>query len=311
MVTGQDYERAFQEVDLAGEGESRSKSGTKRHSARERKPVAIDDLGYVDREQGKKGGRGVTTEGYKKCERILGQLKKHPCAVQFLVPAPVLPEHQDRVKEPMDLSTVERKLRTGAYPSSYHFALDIRKIWNNSWQMNPAGSEAHNYTTEISNYFEKLMKEVGDVPLVLEESSQIQALKKKVSRVEGTLHKLESGSVKASTPRSAGLDRPMLPQEKAVLRQNIMKLPQDKLQGVIAIIRDSIDMDKNKEVLEFDIDALPSRKCRELDQYVKKSIPGTAKGGKKKASGKAKAKAPTKGKAVPKPQEEACLAPLS
>ncbi len=254
----------------------------------------------MDKEQAKRGGKGgfTTTEGYKKCERILAQLKKHPCAGQFMVAPTLAPEFKDRVKEPMDLTIVERKLKGGVYPSSYHFALDIRKIWNNSWAVYPPSTELYNYTTEISNYFEKLMKEIGDVPIVPEESVQLQELKKKMSKVEGTLRRFESGAAVAAVRPPTGthkapsaMDKPMTAQEKALLRQNIMKLPQEKLQGVIAIIRDSIDMEKNKEVLEFDIDALPTRKCRELDLYVKKSIPSAQKAGKKK---QAKTKSKTK-----------------
>ncbi len=289
---------------MGGEGSAKKaaqKAASKRYSSREKKPVTIDDLGYVDKEQAKKTGKAgfASSEGYKKCERLLAQLKKHPYAGQFLVAPTHIPGYTEAIKEPMDLNTVEKKLKSGAYPSSYHFALDIRKIWNNSWAYNEQGSEIFNYTTEISNYFEKLMKEVGDVQFVPEENPEIQDLKKKVDKVASTLKKFAATGAGAApapakaagTPKTA-LDRPMTAQEKAQLRQKIMMLPQDKLHGVISIIRDSIDMSKNNEVLEFDIDALPTRKCRELEQYVIRAIGGTAKGGKKKAEPKPK---PAKG----------------
>lgn len=286
-MTGQEYERAFQEV---GEGESKTKGGSKRHSAREKKPVTIDDLGYT-------GGSTKTAgkkNGVARCEQILAQLRKHPYASQFYTLA--FPANGG---EPMDLCTVEQKLKAGAYSTPYHFALDVRKIWNRSWAENAPGSEPHNFTTEISNYFEKLMRELSDTQSMPQENAQIEELRKKVSKVEGNLRKIESAPAAAS--KVGILDKPMSVQEKALLRQNIMKLPQEKLQGVIDIIRDSIDLDKNKEELEFDIDKLSTRTCRQLDQYVKKCIRPSPAGGKKKAPAKA-TKAPPRNRApVPTP----------
>ena len=284
-----------------GNKKAAQKAASKRYSSREKKPVTIDDLGYVDKEQSKKGGKSnfASSEGYKKCERLLTMLKKHPSASQFMMAPTHIPGYTETIKEPMDLITVEKRLKNGAYPSSYHFALDIRKIWTNSWTFNEAGAEVHNNTTEISNYFEKLMKEVGDVQFVPEENLEIQDLKKKVDKVTSTLKKFAAAgatggpavaaSKTSGTPKT-GLDRPMTAQEKAQLRQKIMMLPQDKLHGVISIIQDAIDMSKNKEVLEFDIDALPTRKCRELEQYVMRALgEPSAKATKKKAESKPKA----------------------
>ncbi len=253
--------------------------------------MTIDDLGYVDRDQARKGSKGSfsTSEGYKKCERLLAALRKHPNAVQFMSSAS-MPGYEQGTREAMDLTTLERKLKSGAYPSSFQFALDARKIWSNSWSVNHAGSDAFIATTEISNYFEKLMKELGEVQILPEENSELQELKKKVKKVDSAIRKIAGGvAIKAAAPQPASrsiLDRPMSTQEKAQLKQNIMKLPQEKLQGVIAIIQSSVEMPQDKETLEFDIDKLPVRTCRELDQYVKKSIQGGAKAGKKRPSNK-------------------------
>eukprot|EP01022_Parablepharisma_sp_SALTPOND_P034414 TRINITY_DN916_c0_g1_i1.p2 TRINITY_DN916_c0_g1~~TRINITY_DN916_c0_g1_i1.p2 ORF type:complete len:530 (-),score=67.04 TRINITY_DN916_c0_g1_i1:10370-11959(-) len=301
IVTGQEYEKAFQESDVAyreaGSRKAAQKAASKRYSSREKKPVSIEDLGYVDKEQARRGGKGTfaTSEGYKKCERLLAQLRKHPYATHFMTAPVHIPGYTEIIKEPMDLNTVEKKLKSGAYPSSYHFALDIRKIWNNSWTYNPQGTEVFNYTNEISNYFEKLMKEVGDVQFVPEENLEIQDLKKKVDKVAGVLKRFTATGAGPATTKAGGtpktaLDRPMTAQEKAQLRQKIMMLPQEKLHGVISIIQDSIDMSKSNEVLEFDIDSLPTRKCRELEQYVSRALGGaTTKPVKKKAEPKPKA----------------------
>eukprot|EP00826_Nyctotherus_ovalis_P007433 TRINITY_DN11860_c0_g1_i1.p1 TRINITY_DN11860_c0_g1~~TRINITY_DN11860_c0_g1_i1.p1 ORF type:complete len:228 (+),score=59.13 TRINITY_DN11860_c0_g1_i1:626-1309(+) len=191
------------------------------------------------------------------------------------------------IKEPMDLMTVEKKFKSGLYPSAFQFALDIRKIWNNSWEYNQDGSEIFNNTNEISTYFEKLMKDVGDIQFATEGKQEIQELKKKMDKVKGVLKRIDSSGAGSSKglPKDI-LDRPMTAQEKALLKQHIMSLSQDKLAGMIQIIQDSIDMSGNSQTLEFDIDSLPPRKCRELEQYVARVL-AVAKPVKKKPPPKA------------------------
>ena len=195
----------------------------------------------------------------------------------------------------MDLSTVEKKLKAGYYTSPSNFALDVRKIWNNAWAYNKPGSDIYIATTKISDYFENLMKEVEDVPFGSNENDEIQELKKKMNRVSGALKKI-TGTVSAgNTPRSAAtngqkkfLERPMTPHEKALLGQNIRKLPQEKILEMLQILKDVIDLSKAKDGLELDLEKLPAKKCRELDTYVKKALSSVNKPSKKKCSTKKK-----------------------
>ena len=255
--------------------------------------MTIDDLGYVDKVTGKKSAKGpfTSSEGYKKCEKLLANLKKHPSAAHFLNLS-VLPGYAEAVKEPMDLNTLEKKLKTGVYTSSGQFAADAKKIWNNSWQLNLPGTDFYIATTEISNYFEKLMKDIGEIPFISEENFEIQELRKNVNKAANAVKQITSAANTRTPNRPPSTknaaERPMSTQEKAQLKQNIMQLTQDKLQGVIQIIQSAVDTSKSKETLEFDIDKLPIRVCRELDQYVKKHVAQSKKPGKKKPSPKNK-----------------------
>ena len=58
----------------------------------------------------------------------------------------------------------------------------------------------------------------------------------------------------------------MTPQEKQELGLSIRKLTPVQLQGIIDIMKDTCN--DQGETLEFDIDTLPPRKCRELERYV-------------------------------------------
>ena len=66
----------------------------------------------------------------------------------------------------------------------------------------------------------------------------------------------------------------MTMQEKQDLGNNIKHLTPAQLKGIIEIMRDVSP--GNNDVLEFDLNALDPKKCRELDFYVKKCLRGAA-----------------------------------
>ena len=59
------------------------------------------------------------SEALRPCLKTLGMLQQHKCAWPFLMPVDAegmgIPEYLDIVKEPMDLATMESKLRDGKY----------------------------------------------------------------------------------------------------------------------------------------------------------------------------------------------------
>jgi hypothetical protein len=65
-------------------------------------------------------------------------------------------------------------------------------------------------------------------------------------------------------------EKTMTLQEKKSLCQNIKKLDPKFLRGVLDIVQECMDF--QGEELEFDIDKLPSKVCRELEKYVKQCL---------------------------------------
>ena len=287
-----------------------------KRSNRPKKPVQVEDLGYVEKDSKARARiSGVNTETVRRCERMLQSLKKHPCAEPFLEAVDPIklkaPDYLEIVKCPMDLSTVERRLKAGEYKETYALGMDIRLIWRNSWLYNARDSHIYMMTMEISSYFEKIFKELDNLALSLEAPESFGAgaggqtqvrgrkdmedMQKNLEKVRKEVKELSKGLARGDTqggapgseslPLSRGhskagggmgmsknMDKPMSLQEKTLLSTNIRKLNADKLRGIITIISDTIDMNKNKEVLEFDIENLPTRKCRELEQYVKRAL---------------------------------------
>lgn len=251
-------------------------------------------------------------DSLKKCKNILNALKKHRAAAPFLRAVdPVLfdcPDYYDIIKEPMDLGTVERKLRNNAYSSPYQFFGDIRKIWSNAFTYNPRQSQVYNLTLEVSQYFEELYKEI-ELPV----SEDLSMLENKVQKLEKKLTELNNRKgTKPSDPKSPNqtystsknenttplmplslveksrlteqIEKPMSFQEKKSLTMLIKSLPTNHLKGVWQIICNDNPTQSAKKELVIDIERLPTKTARELEKYVRSKIQSNNKlNSKKKA----------------------------
>lgn len=93
---------------------------------------------------------------------ILRALKKHRDAGPFLVPVdPValgIPQYFDVIKNPMDFSTVEKKLASRDYRDLDAFVSDIRLIFTNSFTFNPADHIVHKMAKNLEKYFNNHLK---------------------------------------------------------------------------------------------------------------------------------------------------------
>lgn len=80
----------------------------------------------------------------KKARSVLQQVSKTKEAYIFLQPIdPVrdqAPTYYDEIKHPMDLSTIDKKLKAGEYKTMGDFAADMRLMLANCRQFNPPGS---------------------------------------------------------------------------------------------------------------------------------------------------------------------------
>ena len=241
-----------------------------KRTTREKRPVVYEEVDTVPR-QG---------EAHKKINKILQSIKKNPMAEPFLTPVDPkeAPDYYEVIDEPMDLTTVEKKLRNEEYETAFQFAMDMRKIWSNSFYYNAKGSEMFQVTMELSSHFEKLMR--GNEHLVLKEKKDI------VSDLYRKVEKLSKGFKEMQTKNTATrvqvkpTERPMSIQEKKQLCQNIKKLEPRFLRGVLDIVKESMDV--QGEELEFDIDKLPTKTCRELEKYVKQCLQTSSRSQKKK-----------------------------
>jgi hypothetical protein len=230
---------------------------------RERKTVAYDEIDSGFR----------SSEGYKKLFRILQTLKKHPMSETFLNPVSQTeyPDYYRKIEHPMDLNKVESKLRGGIYESGYDFAMDVRLVWVNSFLYNHKNSELFSQTVELCAYFESLIKGCEFFTLI-DKKNQVVDLYKKIDKLSKGFKDMQN---KGSSRPQVKAEKPMSLLEKKSLCQSIKNLEAKHLKGVLEIVKECMDI--KGEELEFDIDKLPPRVCRELDLYVKNCLAGKKK----------------------------------
>lgn len=123
------------------------------------------------------------------CQKILNSLKKNPNAIPFL--EPVDPKktgasnYFEIIKDPMDLSTVEKNLKIGEYQTANQFHADINKIWFNSYAYNEKNSRIYKITVDMEKHYSKLIESQSKRPIKLEKSkNKMKASEKDTERLE-------------------------------------------------------------------------------------------------------------------------------
>lgn len=63
-------------------------------------------------------------------------------------------DYFDIVKNPIDLSTIKRKLDTGQYQEPWQYVEDVWLMFNNAWLYNRKTSRVYKYCTKLAEVFE-------------------------------------------------------------------------------------------------------------------------------------------------------------
>lgn len=99
-----------------------------------------------------------------------------------------LDDYFEIIKEPMDLSTVEEKLKDHKYNTTRDFGMDVTKIWNNSFRYNTEDSRIYQMTLEMSAYFDKYFQNIPPNESLAEVNHlqrQVTKLQKEISNLQG------------------------------------------------------------------------------------------------------------------------------
>ena len=126
----------------------------------------------------------------------------------------------------MDLSTIERKLRSRVYSSFKQFKEDLTLIWMNSYKYNQKGSDIYFMTTEMDKLATKLIASRGSQPIANPYALPSPTYVKKPSITKDSTPK-HPKKPKAPTVPKVHQDKqnPMTIIEKRKLCEDIKSLP--------------------------------------------------------------------------------------
>jgi hypothetical protein len=244
--------------------------GNRRHATRGRKHAPEKVSEHKERVTEARSFKDKT-EGYTKCEQVLAALNNNRYAANFYDLIKVA-GYTNAIKDPVDLKILRERLEGGVYTTTGKFVNDGRKIWDDMISVFQPGSDQYKMSTEMKKYFEQLVRGMPNMPLFVEQVPVEKPPSKNIPKTGIGQRKKIS-------------EKPMSNNEKALLKRSIMQLPQEKLQGIIEIISNSVDTSKNNETLEFDIDKLPVGVARKLEEYVKEHLPNAKKTSKRAGQG--------------------------
>jgi Bromodomain len=95
------------------------------------------------------------------CTRVLEAIRTHDCAGPFLQPInPAeleIPNYFEIIKNPMDLGTVQKRLKAGYYRTNEEFATDTRLIFENCITFNGVGPGVSRMAKQLMLKFERML----------------------------------------------------------------------------------------------------------------------------------------------------------
>lgn len=275
---------------LSGTDGSRTPTSTTRSRRVVHKPQKFDEKPPQVKLSGAIGCR---------CRNLLKGLMNHKFGWVFSEPVdPVkhnLPTYYKIIKRPMDLGTVYKQLIQGYYTDVDQFAGDVRLVWNNALTFNGKNDDVYKMAIEMSGFFEERFRKIPKGSMVrlpsskkkkpgarktpvqdTEFSSEIQRLKREVTAMKKTIKMYSGKGGSAKRPTSKALSW----REKKTLKEDIEKLKDEDLEGVIVIIRTRMPQlyqAEDDEDFMLDMDQLNVPTLRDLQNYVRSIAMGRKK----------------------------------
>ncbi|KAJ7558961.1 hypothetical protein O6H91_04G063400 [Diphasiastrum complanatum] len=238
----------------------------------------------------------------KQCGTVLKKLMTHKHAWVFNEPVDAvklqLPDYHKVIQNPMDLGTVKIKLEVGRYNSPLEFAEDVQLTFANAMKYNPIGNDVHAMADILRKIFEERWRSIKEKldeenlkirveDEVLSEqgckSQQLQDLRRHLRNIEDQIISIAKNnqSKPIATSRSAAPSsqkketpkREMTFDEKSKLSVNLERLPGNKSQEIIQIIKRNSPSLNQSQIgdtveIEVDIDSVDNETLWELHRFV-------------------------------------------
>jgi hypothetical protein len=208
----------------------------------------------------------------KKCEKALKKLKEQENAEFFY-------NNNINSNDTLTLTQIERNIKNYYYNNLYEFIMDLRKLWSYYFQNYSNNAEIYSKTCKMSEASEKIYKEFNLKPEDKTEmyENNISSINKRIQNLKDGIYDIKQAPkdriINNKKQNSINNETPMTLDEKNALGNAIRGLNKDQLKGIIKLLTNSSYDQKQQngqnKYFEFDIDKLPIKKLRELEQYVK------------------------------------------
>ncbi|OMJ07587.1 Bromodomain-containing protein [Smittium culicis] len=100
---------------------------------------------------------------YKRMKKILKKVATHKCSGPFLHPVDPIadgcPDYFDLIKNPIDISTILRKIDSLSYNKFSDFESDMDLLFSNCYLFNPANTLVHEFGKSLEAYYKKVAME--------------------------------------------------------------------------------------------------------------------------------------------------------
>lgn len=229
------------------------------------------------------------------------------------------PTYFDYVKEPMDLGTVQNKLNNNIYENADEFERDVRLVFRNCYTFNPEGTAVNMMGHRLEAIFDKKWVDRPVTPATPPQHSEdeeyssdeseeeidesmitnpaIQFMEEQLERMKQQLAKLKKEELdklkkertkkkKSSKPkkrrrRNSGDSSIIVTYDmKKELSEKINELPEKKLNQVLSIISQSLNLNnQNGDEIELDMDQLDNSTLLRLYNFVVKKKSSSASNG--------------------------------
>ena len=212
---------------------------------------------------------------YKICKKALEKIKESKYSNIY---------YQSHHPEEPCLANIEKKVNNYEYKNVYDCKMDGRKIWNYHYKK----EQNSEITSKMSDEWEKIWADLDNS----NNGITVESFKKRTDQIQKEIDEIKDNNiikenlpspVKKINQQNNDLNRPMTVYEKNQLGNNIRNLNKEQLRGIIRILNENNLIPKTK-YFEFDIDKLPTKKLRELENYVTDCLYSNNKMNKKNSS---------------------------
>lgn len=210
-----------------------------------------------------KSGEGMAADEYAFCVDVITDLEKSKhkkYSWPFLQPVTEedAPGYFEVISNPMDLSSVRKKLDSRAYLGVQQFTGDLELITDNCYKFNPPESEVY----KCSQEFEKMVK--GLLGKQKDPDSRINELRKKISQLSSELRELEAN--KSQTKKVFSLN------DRERIGQAIISMTKAQTEKVAEIVQrhcayEYIDNDE----IELNMQTISDEVVSEINEFIQKT----------------------------------------